>query len=82
MTDTTPEMQRIWDERWRQVPPAERLRMGCEMFGAAKALAVAGIRAEMDHEDETEVRRRLFRRFYSGDFEKAEMEKIILAICG
>lgn len=77
MTDTSPEMNSIYLEMWRKVPGTDRLRMGCDMFSTAKALAAAGIRYEMGHEDSKEFRRRLFLRFYGTDFTPEESERIL-----
>lgn len=77
MTDTSPEIETIWLEMWKKVPPAERLRMGCEMFSAAKELAMAGIRKELGRDDPKEMRRRLFYRFYGTDFTAEESERIL-----
>lgn len=82
MTDTSPEIETIWLEMWKKVPPAERLRMGCEMFSAAKELAMAGIRKELGRDDPTEMRRRLFFRFYGSDFTPEESERILRNIEG
>jgi hypothetical protein len=77
MNDTSPAMNALWVEMWGKVPPAERLRMGCEMFSTAKELAMAGIRKELGRDDPKEIRRRLFLRFYGTDFTKEESERIL-----
>ncbi len=77
MTDTSPEIEALYLERWKKVAPPERFRMGREMFTTAKTLALAGIRAEMGAEDPKETRRRLFKRFYSSDFSAEESERIL-----
>jgi hypothetical protein len=77
MNDTSPEMAAVYLEMWRRVAPAERFRMGCEMFSAAKELAVIGIRREMGYDDPKEMRRRLFLRFYGTDFTQKETERIL-----
>jgi hypothetical protein len=77
VTDTSPEMNALYLEMWKKVAPAERFRMGCEMFTTAKELAMAGIRNEMGHDDPKEMRRRLFVRFYGTDFTPEETERIL-----
>ena len=77
MTDTSPEMNARYLEMWRKIAPAERMRMGCEMFSAAKELAMAGIRRELGRDDPREMRRRLFVRFYGADFTPEETERIL-----
>lgn len=76
MTDTSPEMEARYMAMWKNVPPAERLRMGCEMFSAAKELALAGLRHQLGDVDPGEIRRHLFKRLYGSDFAPAELEKI------
>lgn len=71
-------MEALYLEMWKKVPPAERLRMGCEMFTAAKELAMAGIQREMGRDDPREMRRRLFTRFYGTDFTPEETQRIFL----
>jgi hypothetical protein len=77
MTDTSPEIEALWLQMWKKVPPSERLRMGCEMFSTAKELALAGIRKELGRNDPKETRRRLFMRFYGSDFTPEETERIL-----
>lgn len=59
------------------LPGEERLAMGCRMFQDAKALALAGLRAEHPRADAREIERLLFKRLYGGDFSPARMDKIL-----
>ncbi len=77
MTDTSPEIETVWLEMWKKVPPAERFRMGCEMFSTAKELALVGIRKELGRDDPKEMRHRLFMRFYGADFTPEESARIL-----
>jgi hypothetical protein len=43
MNDTSPEMERKHREMILQRSGAERLKMGCSMFDAARALVVASV---------------------------------------
>ena len=77
MTDTSPEIEALWLEMWKKTTPAQRVRMGSDMFSAAKTMAMAGIRKEIGHDDPKEMRRRLFMRFYGTDFTPEETERIL-----
>ena len=77
MNDTSPEIETLWLDMWKKTTPAQRVRMGSNMFSAAKELAMAGIRKEMGYDDSKEMRRRLFIRFYGTDFTPEETERIL-----
>ena len=77
VTDTSPEIEARWLEMWKKTTPAQRVRMGSDMFSAAKKLATAGIRKELGRDDPKEIRRRLFFRFYGSDFTPEESERIL-----
>ena len=55
---------------------AERVRMACEMFDAAKRLVVAGMPAG-EARDPKAVRRYVFLAFYGDEFSAAKREKIL-----
>ncbi len=59
--------------------PEQRLRMGCEMFDTARALAEAGLANEPNPQN-LSLRSRLFLRLYGRDFSIEEQEKIIRAL--
>ena len=80
MNDTSPEIETLWIEMWKKTTPSQRVRMGSDMFSAAKELAMAGIRKEMGYDDPKEMRRRLFLRFYGTDFTPEESERILSRI--
>jgi len=77
MSDTTQEMAARYDAMFMALTPGERVRMGCEMFDAARALAIAGIKAEFGDLDERELRRKLFLRLYGSDFSEKQKAKIL-----
>jgi hypothetical protein len=64
MRDTTPEFQRMVDERYRRLSPAERVRIGTEMFDTARLLVEASLPAGLEP---AERRRLVAERFY-GEF--------------
>ncbi|MBI5211586.1 MAG: hypothetical protein HY927_16580 [Elusimicrobia bacterium] len=59
---------------------AERLALGCSMFDDARALAVAGLKADHPDASEKEVRRALLRRFYGQDFPPEKFKAIEAAL--
>jgi hypothetical protein len=80
MSDTTQEAAARYDAMLMALTPQERLKMGCEMFTAARALAIAGIRAEHGNLDERELRKKLFLRFYASDFTEEEKSRILAVL--
>lgn len=74
------------DARYRALllarPGAERVRMGCSMYAAAKALVLASIHAADPRASPAAVRRALFLRVYGRDFDPAAREKILAALGG
>jgi hypothetical protein len=67
--DTSPEDVAAFTALFAARSAADRLRMTCEMFDAAKVLAAAGIRAMTPDISPDELRRRIFDRLYTGDFD-------------
>lgn len=61
MQDTTPEFQRLVDERYRRLSPAERVCICTEMFDTARSLVEASLPAGLEP---IERRRRISERFY------------------
>ena len=64
MQDTTPEFQRMVDEHYSRLTPAERVRIGTEMFDTARLLVEASLPAGLEP---AERRRMVAERFY-GEF--------------
>lgn len=54
----------------------ERLKMGCSMHAAARAL----VKASISEKDPIALNRASFLRFYGGEFEPKERKKILLAV--
>jgi hypothetical protein len=67
--DTSPQDDAAFTALFAARSGAERLRMTCQMFDDAKALAAAGILAEDPGIAPDELRRRIFDRLYAGDFD-------------
>ena len=75
-SDTPPEIETRLDELMATRSGSDRVRMTCEMFDLARALAIADIRARRRDITEAEMRIALFDRFYSEDFSVDERERI------
>jgi hypothetical protein len=54
--------------------------MACEMFGLARKLVIASIRAEDPTIDDARLRARVFERFYGEDFSVEERSRLLAAI--
>lgn len=67
MTDTPPAVSSRYTADLLRESPARRIEMACEMFGSAKALALAGLRLHSTGPSDSDVRIALFVRFYGGD---------------
>lgn len=68
MNDTSPEMEREYQQRLLQRSGAERLKIGCSMFSTARALVLASVLEQEPSASPARVRRALFLRFYAPDF--------------
>lgn len=77
MNDTHPEIEKKFQEMLMKKSPQERLRMGCEMFDAAKQIVVSSLRQENPNISPAELRQKVFLRFYKDDFTPAQLEKIL-----
>jgi hypothetical protein len=74
MTDTSPEIEKIYNEMMMKRSNIERFMMGIEMFESAKKIVIASFPKDLSR---TEFKEKLFLRFYENDFSKEELEKII-----
>lgn len=61
MQDTSPEFQRLVEERFARMAPEERVRACLEMFDTARALVEASLPAALAP---AERKRQICRRFY------------------
>jgi hypothetical protein len=80
MNDTPPDVAREVEQLMAQRSGSDRLRMACEMFDLARALAVAAIRAAHPGISEEHLRIELFERFYGEDFSEQERARIVASI--
>lgn len=75
-SDTSPEVEARVEALLAQRSGSERVRMACEMFDLARALAVANIRAGRPNVTDGELRAQLFERFYGEDFTAVDKARI------
>jgi hypothetical protein len=77
MTDTPPEMERMYRDMLLQRSGAERLKMGCSMFATGRALVVASVLEKEPFASPARVRGQIFLRFYGADFDPLERDRIM-----
>ena len=80
MNDTTPEIERKYQEMLLQRSGEERLKMGCSMHATAQALVQASVLEKDPQASPAALRRALFLRFYGHEFDAETREKIFLAL--
>ena len=80
MNDTSPEMESRYRAMIMERSGEERLKIGCSMFDAAKAMMQAGILDRNPHVSPAEIRRVLFMQLYGHEFDVDSLEKILVAI--
>lgn len=80
MNDTSPEMEESYRAMIMERSGEDRIKMGCSMFDAAKALMRAGILDRNPHASPAEIRQALFIQFYGHEFDADSREKILAAI--
>lgn len=80
MKDTSPDVSARLDALMAARSGSDRVRMACEMFDLARALAIAGIRAAHPGISEAAVRVKLFERFYWDDFSPGERDQIVATL--
>ena len=73
MNDTSPDMERIVNERIMALSGEERLLMGASMFETARTMCLASL---PQGANDTEQRLLLLRRFYGSDFTPRELSEI------
>jgi len=58
-SDTSPKMEALQIQLWRQASPTRKMQMPAQLNASARALALAGLRSRYPQAGETEMRRRL-----------------------
>ena len=77
MNDTSPAMASLQHRLLMEHSGAERLKMGCDMFDAARALMRAGLGDETGTDRSPALLVRLFERTYGRDFDPVTAARII-----
>jgi hypothetical protein len=77
MTDTQPEMAKLYHQLLMAKTGEERLMMGCSMFDFAKLIVLSSIKNENLGLSPSEIRQELFKRFYQNDFTASQTQKIL-----
>ena len=78
--DTSPEVAELYARLLAQRSGEERFLMGCEMFETSRAFVQAGLAAQAPWKNESELRVRLFLRFYGQDFPPEERARVVEAL--
>jgi hypothetical protein len=77
MTDTSVAMASLQRRLLMERPAVERLKMGCAMFDAARALMRAGLGDATGTDRSVALRVRLFERTYGRDFDATTAARIV-----
>lgn len=77
MDDTSQSMANKMREMIQAKPAIERLKMGCSMYETSRLLVTQAILANHPGISNADLRKELFLRFYSNDFDPAAKEKIL-----
>ena len=77
MNDTSPEVERKYQEILMAKSPLERMAMASRMFSDAKKLVEISIIREKGNLGAIDMKVELLKRFYVSDFSEAELSKII-----
>ena len=76
MTDTSETVARVVVERYREMTPAQRVRLTASMYDAAIVLARAGIREQFGDLPETEARAQLLWRLHGAELTETQINTI------
>ena len=80
MNDTSPQMAEKMRELIRSKTPEERLKMGCSMYDLSKRLVTHAILESHPTLSSAGLRRELFLKFYGGDFDSVQRQKILASL--
>ena len=70
MNDTSPKIEAMVNERYKQMTSDERVRIAASMFDTARAIVLSSLPPDLNR---TERRLALARRFYSGELPEAAL---------
>jgi hypothetical protein len=77
MMDTPPAVRDVYRQLLMQRSGAERLRMGADMFDAARALVRASLGDPSGVDSSADMKIKLFLRIYGPDFDRGSRERIM-----
>jgi hypothetical protein len=77
MTDTPPDLEARYRMLLLAKSPSERAEMAGDMFAAAKAMMIAGIRARSGDLPPEELRAALFLQLYGSEFDELRRARIV-----
>lgn len=80
MNDTSREMEKRYYAMLMERSGKERLEMGCSMYDAARAIVKSSILNENPGLTSSELKERIFLRFYGLDFSESQKRKIIAGL--
>jgi hypothetical protein len=80
VNDTSPDVIARLDALMTERSGSDRVRMACEMFDMARALAAAGIRIANPGISDAALRVKLFERLYWDDYAPAERDRMIASL--
>ena len=80
MRDTTPAVEQQYHTMLMQKSGEERLRMGCSMFMAAKAIVESSIKEKNPDISPEDLKEKVFLRFYSHELSEEQKLKIRQAL--
>ena len=76
MNDTDPKIELKIKELMMKKSPEERLKMGCSMFSFSKAIVQSSILQETENVQPSNLKEKLFLRFYANDMDEKKKKKI------
>ena len=82
MNDTSPEMEKRYHAMLMRRSGQERLKMGCSMYDAAKQIVKSSILNESPGLTESELKEKIFLRFYGLDLSESQKQRIIAGLKG
>jgi hypothetical protein len=77
MKDTSPEIERMFNDGIMRKTPEERLNITSDMFETAKKLVMSSIRQTHPNIDPVELRIQTFMRFYGHEYQPSELARIL-----
>lgn len=80
MKDTSSRMERKFRKMLMERSGEQRLKMGCSMHAASRALVKASVLQTVPKASPDVVKQRLFLHFYGNDFKPKQRKRILMAL--